>query len=296
MSPADVAGEGHDGVVLRVSGPTAAVWVDGEEREARIVPQIAGGPPVAGDRVELRVREGDEPAVVAIRPRTTMLQRGDGTERRPRVLFANADLLLVVASATTPPLHPRLIDRYLVAGELGNLGSAIIVTKADLPHDEADLGAILDRYRGVGYPTLLGSAKSHELLEQTRALIGGRMAALVGHSGVGKSTLTSGLTGVPRATGAVSAKKGTGRHTTSDPRLIPLPGGGAVVDTAGVRTFHLPRMDRADLEAGFPEIAAAAPGCRFRGCAHDGDAGCAVAAVVSPERLESYRRMLHELP
>ena len=141
MSPADAAGEGHDGVVLRVSGPTAAVWVDGEEREARIVPQLAGGPPVAGDRVELRVHEGDEPAVVAIRPRTTMLQRGDGTERRPRVLFANADLLLVVASATTPPLHPRLIDRYLVAGELGDLGLAIIVTKADLPHDEAELGA-----------------------------------------------------------------------------------------------------------------------------------------------------------
>ena len=94
----------------------------------------------------------------------------------------------------------------------------------------------------------------------------------------------------------MSAKKGTGRHTTSDPRLIPLPGGGAVVDTAGVRTFHLPRMDRADLEAGFPEIAAAAAGCRFRGCAHDGDAGCAVAAVVSPERLDSYRRMLARTP
>ena len=295
MSTSDAAGGGHDGVVLRVSGPTAAVWVDGEEREARLVPQLPGGPPVAGDRVELRVHEGDEPAVVAIRPRTTLLQRGDGTDRRPRTLLANADLLLVVASATNPPLHPRLIDRYLVAGELGGLPSAIIVTKADLPHDEAELAEVLDRYRGVGYPTLLGSAKSPGLLEETRALIDGRVAALVGHSGVGKSTLTSGLTGVPRATAAVSAKKGTGRHTTTDPRLIPLPGGGGVVDTAGVRTFHLPRMDRADLEAGFPEIAAAAAGCRFRGCAHDGDAGCAVPGAVSEERLDSYRRMLHGL-
>ena len=95
--------------------------------------------------------------------------------------------------------------------------------------------------------------------------------------------------------GAVSGKARTGRHTTTDPRLIPLPAGGAVVDTAGVRTFHLPRMDRARLEAGFPEIARAAEGCRFRGCAHDGDAGCAVEDAVHPDRLESYRRMLADM-
>ena len=99
---------------------------------------------------------------------------------------------------------------------------------------------------------------------------------------MGKSTLTRELTGVERAVGAVSRKAGTGRHTTSDPRLIPLPGGGAVVDMAGVRSFHLPRLSREELEAGFPEIAAASPDCRFRGCAHDGDAGCAVPGRVEP--------------
>ena len=94
----------------------------------------------------------------------------------------------------------------------------------------------------------------------------------------------------------MSAKAGTGRHTTTDPRLIPLPGGGAVVDTAGVRTFHLPRMERADLEAGFPEIAAAArrvPLPRLRPRRRRGVRGR--GGACSPERLESYRRMLADM-
>jgi ribosome biogenesis GTPase / thiamine phosphate phosphatase len=162
----------------------------------------------------------------------------------------------------------------------------------DRGHDDGQVARVRSLYEGIGVPTLLGVAREPAFVERVRAVIGGRVAVLVGHSGVGKSTLTRGLTGVERAVGAISAKAGTGRHTTSDPRVIPMPSGGAVVDTAGVRTFHLPRLDRARLEAGFPEIARAAGGCRFRGCAHDGDAGCAVEGAVPPERLDSYRRML----
>jgi len=281
-------------VVLRVSGPTASVWVDGEEVEARIATRLPGGPPVAGDRVELR-RSGEQPMVVGIAPRRTLLVRGGGGDRSPRPLAANADLLIVASAATQPPLRPTLIDRYLVVGELGSLAPALLVTKTDLPHDEAELRAALDPYRAVGYPVLAGSARDPALAERVRQLIGGRTAILAGPSGVGKSTLTRALTGVERAVGAVSRKAGTGRHTTSDPRLIWLPEGGAVVDTAGVRTFHLPSLTREQLEAGFPEIAAAGRDCRFRGCAHDGDAGCAVPGRVSDERLDSYRRMLHAL-
>jgi len=284
--------------VLRVSGPTATLLLDGEEREARLRPRVPGGPPVAGDRV--RLRAGDEegsgtPTIVAVEPRSTVLERGQSAAGRPRPIVANADLVAVVAAVADPPLRARLIDRYLVAASVGGLDAAIVVTKTDLPHDAGQLAALLERYRGLGYPTLSGVSQAPELVESVRDLIGGRTAVLAGHSGVGKSTLTRGLTGVARAVGAVSQKVRTGRHTTSDPRVIPLPGGGAVVDTAGVRTFHLPRMDRALLESGFPEIARAAAGCRFRGCAHDGDAGCAVEGAVSPERLDSYRRMLADM-
>jgi ribosome biogenesis GTPase len=285
-----------DAVVLRVSGPTATIRRDDDESEveARIAPRLPGGPPVAGDRVRLRA-EGDETAIVAIAPRRTRLERADGPERRPRALVANAELLVVVAAAASPPPSPRLIDRYLVAAYVGRLEAAVVITKTDLPHDEAEIAALIGRLAAVGYPVLAGCARAGPLVGEVRDLIGGRVAILAGHSGVGKSTLTRGLTGVERATREVSRKAGTGRHTTSDPRLIPLPGGGAVVDTAGVRTFHLPRLDRAELEAAFPEIAEAGRECRFRGCAHDGDAGCAVPGRVSGERLESYRRMLHDM-
>lgn len=297
MTPSPPAAPARESVVVRVSGPTATLLVDGEEREARLRPRVPGGPAVAGDRVRLRPGSDadDPPTVVAVEPRATVLARGQGAAGRPRPIVANADLVAVVAAVADPPLRARLIDRYLVAAAVGGLGAALVVTKTDLPHDAGALAALRARYEDLGYPVLAGVARSDALVEAVRALIGGRTAVLAGHSGVGKSTLTRGLTGVARAVGAVSVKVRTGRHTTSDPRVIPLPGGGAVVDTAGVRTFHLPRMDRADLEAGFPEIARAAEACRFRGCAHDGDAGCAVEEAVSPERLDSYRRILADM-
>jgi ribosome biogenesis GTPase len=280
--------------VARVAGPSATLLVDGETREARIAPRLPDGPPVAGDRVAVREADGDL-VITGIHPRATTLQRGDGPSGRPRVVVANADLLAVVASVAEPPLRPRLVDRYLVAAWAGGLDPVLVLTKIDKPHDPAEVEEVAGRYRAIGYPVLVGSAKDPALHAQVRELIGGRVAALAGHSGVGKSTLTRGLTGVERAVGSVSRKAGKGRHTTTDPRLIPIPGGGAVVDTAGVRMFFLPRLSPEELEAGFPEIAAAAPECRFRGCRHRGEPGCAVADGVSPERLDSYRRLLADM-
>ncbi|MFN8111103.1 MAG: ribosome small subunit-dependent GTPase A [Thermoleophilia bacterium] len=281
--------------MLRVSGPSATVQHDGGELEVPILPRIQGGPPVAGDLVRL-VPRGETLRLEEISPRRTLLSRGEfGSRNRSRPLVANADLLAVVAAAVDPPFRPRLVDRYLVAAELGGLDPAIIITKLDLVDDRAALEAEVDIYRSVGYPVAVGCSHDPAFVEEVRGMIGGRVAALAGHSGVGKSSLTSALTGVARAVGAVSAKVGKGRHTTSDPRLVPMPGGGAVVDTAGVRTFFLPPMDAEDLAAGFPEIAAAAGDCRFRGCRHAGEPGCAVEARTSPERLDSYRRLLTTL-
>jgi ribosome biogenesis GTPase len=274
-----------------VSGPTATVVAGGVEYEAGIPPRIPGGPIVAGDIVELA---GDltSPRIRAVGPRRTLLARGAfGSRNRARPLVANADLLVVVASMVDPPFRSRFVDRYLAAGELGGLECAIVLTKADLPHDRAEISRAIGIYRGIGYAVLAGSSFDPSFVEAVRRLIGGRVAALAGHSGVGKSSLTTALTGMPRAIGEVS-RGGSGRHTTSDPRLICLPDGGAVVDTAGVRTFYLPPTSPSELAHGFPEIDAAAGKCRFRGCRHLGEAGCAVEGEVTPERLDSYRRLL----
>lgn len=277
--------------VVRVSGPSATVLIDGVEREAVISPRLDGGPAVAGDEISVAERSGAV-VVEAVRPRRTLLSRGEfGTRNRERPLVANADLLVVVAAAADPPLKPRFVDRYLVAGELGGMDCAVVVTKTDRPHDAGLLAHARAIYEGIGYPVIAGTTFDPDFVARVRRLVDGRVAALAGHSGVGKSSLTQALTGVERAIGAVSRRAGTGRHTTTDPRLIPLPHGGALVDTAGVRNFYLPPMETGRLAEGFPEIAEWARECRFRGCQHVGEAGCAVPTHVSPERLDSYRRL-----
>lgn len=281
-------------IVVRVSGPTVTVCHRGQLGEARVIPRLPDRPAAAGDRVRLRI-DGADLSVVEIAPRTTRLERADGKRRRPRLLVANADLLLIAAAIDEPPLRRRLIDRYLVAAELGGLNAAIVLTKADLPHDADHIKTLAASYEALGYPVRSGVSSDPALVAQVRELVGQRLGILAGHSGVGKSTLTSALTGIARATGAVSAKVRTGRHTTSDPRLIAIPGGGGIVDTAGVRTFNLPALSQQQLEQGFREIAAIADRCRFHGCAHDGDAGCAAPEHVDPDRLDSYRRLLHDL-
>ncbi len=277
--------------VLRVAGPSATIERDGGQRELPLAPRLPGGPPVAGDLVEVR-ETGRESIVVGVRPRRSSLVRATAGGRRERTIVANVDLLIVVAAAVDPPFRPRLVDRYLVAAAAGGMDAALCVTKTDLPHDSGELAEFVHIYRDVGYPVECGVAREAEFGDRVRALIGDRIAALAGHSGVGKSTLATTMTGVDRAVREVNERIGKGRHTTTDPRLIPLPGRGAVIDTAGVRAFHLPAMDADRLAAGFPEIAAAAADCRFRGCRHAGDQGCAVPGRVHPARLDSYRRLL----
>ena len=276
--------------MLRVAGPLAEVADASGTREVRLAPRLPGGPPVAGDRVRID-DSGSQGIVREVLPRRTVLER-IGSGGRVRSVVANADVLIVVAAVAEPPLVPRLIDRYAVAAVAGGLDMAVVLTKDDLPHDDAEVAVVMARQRAAGHPVLIGSAHDAALVEQVRELIDGRVAAFAGHSGVGKSTLTTALTGVLRATAEVSDRLRSGRHTTTDPRLIPLPGGGAVVDTAGVRSFWLPPMTPADIAAGFPDIADAATRCRFPDCRHMGDAGCAAEPEVDPERLSSYRALV----
>ena len=276
--------------MLRVAGPVAEVAEGTGTREVRLAPRLPGGPPVAGDRVRIDDK-GTQGTIREILPRRTVLER-IGSGGRVRTVVANADLLVVIAAVAEPPLHPRLIDSYAVAAVAGGLDFALVLTKTDLPHDAVMVGEVVARQRAAGHPVILGSSHDPEMVEQVRDLISGRLAAFTGLSGVGKSTLTSALTGVARATGEVSDRLRSGRHTTTDPRLIPLPGGGAVIDTAGVRAFWLPPMAYGDIAAGFPDIVDSAQRCRFRSCRHMGDAGCAAEAEIDPVRLASYRALV----
>lgn len=230
--------------------------------------------------------------IVRIAERETVLRRtADDTDPVERVIVANADQLAIVASLAEPPPRYGLIDRCLVAALTEGMEPLLCLTKSDLaPPDEA-----LARYAELDLPSVVTGLGSD--LGELRAALAGHVSVLVGHSGVGKSTLINAL--VPEArrqTGDVSAI-GKGRHTSSSAIALPLPEGGWVVDTPGVRSFGLAHVSPDDLLWAFPDLEDGATQCP-PGCEHaSAKDGCTLDAWVaaghsSPERLAAFRRLL----
>ncbi|MFD2419251.1 ribosome small subunit-dependent GTPase A [Amycolatopsis pigmentata] len=255
--------------------------------------ELGRTPVVVGDQVGLVGDVSGKPdtlaRIVRVAERTSVLRRtADDTDPYERVVVANAEQLLIVTALADPPPRTGFIDRCLVACYAGGLRPVLCLTKADL----ADPGELLARYADLDVPALVTryDEDSAELLDTVR----NGVSALVGHSGVGKSTLVNRL--VPDAglaTGVVSAV-GKGRHTSVAAVALPLPEGGWVIDTPGVRSFGLAHITADDIVAAFEEFAEAAEECPS-GCGHLGppeDPDCALDDVEDSRRLASLRRLL----
>ncbi len=258
--------------------------------------------PCIGDFViALPGRAGELTRIERVLLRATLFSRkvaGTSSKRQP--ILANVDLAIAVAALPGPEadrhvlrrsLNPRRFERYLEAIRSAGAGALVVINKADLREDAAELAEELARE--IGRPeTMLVSASSGLGLEALRARIEpGTTAVLIGASGVGKSSLTNRLLGrdVQRVE-AMRDDDARGRHTTTQRELWPLPGGGILVDTPGMREFGLAGDDEpAPGETGFAEIDALAGECRFRDCRHEGEPGCAVLAAIARGEVEEER-------
>jgi ribosome biogenesis GTPase len=249
---------------------------------------------VCGDEVRCRddARHG-EVHVLEVLPRRTALYRSNARGRAEPVL-ANLTRLLVVI-APVPPPDPFVADRYLAAAESAGIAATPVLNKAELDIDP-QLRRQLEVYSAAGYPCIAVSAAAGQGVEALLAACAGQVAALVGQSGVGKSSLVRRL--APDAEVEIGGlmRDEEGRHTTTASRLYELPGGGRLIDSPGVRDFA-PAVDRLDpRDLGFVEVARLAPGCRFQDCRHMREPGCAVrqaveAGAMDARRYESYRRL-----
>ncbi len=295
------------GVVLSPSSAACRIEAEGRVFDCALPSRIARDQQrdlAVGDEVSFAAH-GAGHRVLEVLPRRTTLSRPDPRNpMRERVIAANIDVVVQVVSTRQPPLRPALIDRCRIAIERGGATGLLCVNKIDLLSSEAQrrrLEARLKPYRDLGLEVVACSTATGEGVAEIASQLAGRTAVLVGHSGVGKSSLLNALSPESSAaTATVGRRDGRGRHTTTRSRLYRLAGGARVIDTPGIREFGLFELDARELSAYFPEIARFAPGCRFNDCHHLREPQCAVRAAVTAgeipaARLEIYLRILESL-
>lgn len=257
--------------------------------------------PTTGDWVAIHRPDGDSvPVVAGVLPRRSAIARIDALGRAEQVLAANIDTVFVVHGLDRP-IKPARLERSLVLAWESGATPVLVATKADVIDPDAAAGAIAELRRLAGStPVELVSAVDLVGMEGLRAYLeGNATVALLGESGAGKSTLANALIGDEvQATGAVRSGDAKGRHTTVTRDLLPVPGGGVLIDTPGLRSLGL--WDAGDgLALAYEDIDTAASDCKFNDCRHQTEPGCAVrvavdAGTIDAERFERYLTLRDE--
>ena len=304
-------GKMMEGRVVKTTGSSYIVKTsDGVEYPCRIkgnfrIKGIRTTNPVAvGDLVKIAHAADDAFYIKEIVPRKNyIIRRASNLSKESHILAANIDQAILVASIFNPETPTTFIDRFLSTAEAYSIPAVIIFNKSDLwtPEITDYAGELKDLYEKIGYKVLFTSATSGEGIEEFHQLTADRISLLAGNSGVGKSSLINALIpGLNLRTGDVSDIHHTGTHTTTFSEMIPIPGGGELIDIPGVKGFGMIEYNPAEVGHYFPEIFRKSAECRYGDCRHIGEPGCAVeeavaAGEIAPSRFASYLSILEEV-
>ncbi|MEZ4996246.1 MAG: ribosome small subunit-dependent GTPase A [Bacteroidales bacterium] len=257
-------------------------------------------PVAVGDHVTIDTREG---VITALAPRKNyIIRRSSNLSRESQIIAANIDQALLMITVRMPSTPVEFIDRFLATAEAYRIPAVLVINKTDLYDREGMTQAekIMSVYEKIGYTVMMISVTEDGDITDLEKVLENKITLISGNSGVGKSTLLNRLNpSLSLRTGPISDYHEQGTHITTFPEMHPLPGGGFVIDTPGIRGFGVIDFDRREIYHFFPEIFRVSSACRFHNCLHIDEPGCAVTEAVAggaiePWRYKSYLSMVLE--
>ena len=298
------------GLVIKNTGSWYTVRTDdGRDVESKVkgnfrLKEIRSTNPVSvGDRVDIDINNEGTAFITRIEDRENyIIRRASNLSKQSHIIAANLDQAMLIVTVNYPITTTVFIDRFLATAEAYSVPVKLVFNKIDRykGEDKEYLDALINLYTTIGYPCSTLCAKTEEGLDALKAELKDKITLLSGHSGVGKSTIINKLVpGVNLRTGDISEYHNKGMHTTTFSEMIPLPEGGYLIDTPGIKGFGTIEMETAEISHYFPEIFKFSEDCRFNNCSHRHEPGCAVLQAledhyISESRYKSYLSILED--